>query len=287
MKRRTVALFAVVVAHASMCHADLAYSGLSNLVTQAEVIVVGQVVEQRSVLLPLTGTASNVSRVVTEQTIYGTVPTNGLWVSWLEDCPGHLGLKVGSRAVFFLSKGKENYGAVNFEEGVKHIEAANGGVLRKHQFAREGAVWEGARVKDFVKHLKTMVKKKRKTPQQDKSSVRDKTQSLIPEPKLSILLIRKTEAMPSLPSQPPVAVDAQAGTSLYLNDNAQILTAKSKDGKTLWSADIIKECGVPAVGKPRVRSVTVQDGKAKVVFGKHDFATVDLKSGEIECQGAD
>lgn len=88
-------------------------------------------------------------------------------------------------------------------------------------------------------------------------------------------------------SPPSIATDAQSGTSLYLDNNARILSAKAKDGKTLWSVDVIKECGVPAVGKPKVRSVTIQGGKANVVFGKHSFATVDLKSGEIEYQGAD
>ena len=88
-------------------------------------------------------------------------------------------------------------------------------------------------------------------------------------------------------SRTPVASDASSGTSLYLDDSAQILTAESRDGKTLWSANVIKECGVPAVGEPKVRSVSVQMGKVNVVFGKHSFATVDLKSGRIEYQGAD
>ena len=88
-------------------------------------------------------------------------------------------------------------------------------------------------------------------------------------------------------SKVSVASDVQSGTSLYLDDNAQILIAESKDGKTLWSVDVIKECGVPAVGEPKVRTVTVQKGKVNVVFGKHSFATVDLKSGTIEYQGAD
>lgn len=81
--------------------------------------------------------------------------------------------------------------------------------------------------------------------------------------------------------------DAPSGISLYLDDNAQILTAQSKDGKTLWSVDVIKECGAPAVGEPKIRNVTIQKRNVNVVFGKHSFATVDLESGEIEYQGAD
>jgi len=91
----------------------------------------------------------------------------------------------------------------------------------------------------------------------------------------------------SVPVEIPVATDTESGISLQLDDNAQILTAQSKDGKTLWSIDVIKECGVPAVGQPKVRSVTVEKGKVNVVFGKHSFATVDFRSGTIETQGAD
>ena len=50
-------------------------------------------------------------------------------------------------------------------------------------------------------------------------------------------------------SPPPVGIDRQSGTSIYLDENAQILTAKSKNGKTLWSVDVIKECGTPEVGE--------------------------------------
>ncbi len=85
----------------------------------------------------------------------------------------------------------------------------------------------------------------------------------------------------------PVAADTKSAISLYLDESARILTARSNDGKTLWSVDVIKECGVPAVGKPKIRHVTIQGGQVSVVFGKHDFATVDLKSGSVQYQGAD
>jgi hypothetical protein len=87
--------------------------------------------------------------------------------------------------------------------------------------------------------------------------------------------------------RPPAVIDSQSGASLYLYDNGQIITAKSKNGGTLWSVDVIKNCGAPAVGEPKVRSLTIRGGIVNVAFGKHDYATVDLKSGQIACQGAD
>ena len=87
--------------------------------------------------------------------------------------------------------------------------------------------------------------------------------------------------------EPPVATDTRSSTTLHLDDSSQILTAQSRDGKILWSVDVIKECGVPDVGEPKVRNVTIQDGKASVVFGKHDHAVVNLESGVIESHGAD
>ena len=92
----------------------------------------------------------------------------------------------------------------------------------------------------------------------------------------------------------PVATDAHSGTSFYLNDNAQILTAKTKDGKTLWAVDVLKECNtqsgatVPNNGEPIVRAVRPnQSGKVIVVIGMHDYATIDIHSGAIKYDGAD
>ena len=69
----------------------------------------------------------------------------------------------------------------------------------------------------------------------------------------------------------PINEDVQSGTSLYLDDSAQILTAESIDGKILWSVDVIKECGIPAVGDPKVRNVTIQDEKVDLEIDDTHF----------------
>ena len=64
-----------------------------------------------------------------------------------------------------------------------------------------------------------------------------------------------------------------------------------RDGRTVVvngvQYDPIQVCGVPAVGEPVVRSVTVSGQLVTVVYGKHSFAEIDAATGEIRCAGSD
>jgi hypothetical protein len=78
-------------------------------------------------------------------------------------------------------------------------------------------------------------------------------------------------------------------------DNA-IIYLVEKDGQTLtaydkndikWTVNIIKACGQPKVGKPEIRHIKLTDDKIQITFGKHDFASVDIKDGKVNYLGRD
>ena len=148
-------LFAVILACACACRADFVFAGLANLVKRAELIVVGQVVEQRSHMRPEFGIGVHASRIVVSQLLRGGIPKDRLWLSWMEDCGSHLELKVGSRAVFFLAKRGSQYHAVGDEEGVKLLDP-NGYQFQPHQFADVDSRWQNAKLPEFIRYLKNV-----------------------------------------------------------------------------------------------------------------------------------
>ena len=75
-----------------------------------------------------------------------------------------------------------------------------------------------------------------------------------------------------------------------------IIYLVEKDGQTLtafdnsnikWTVNIIKTCGQPKVGKPEIRHMKLTADKIQITFGKHDFASVDIKDGKVKYLGAD
>jgi hypothetical protein len=72
-----------------------------------------------------------------------------------------------------------------------------------------------------------------------------------------------------------------------VKDDNRTLVAKDKQGKVLWEVDVIKKAGAPTVGQPVIRHMTLKDGKVTVVYGKHSFADIDLKSGKLLASGSD
>lgn len=74
---------------------------------------------------------------------------------------------------------------------------------------------------------------------------------------------------------------------IYIVENAgQILTAYYNN-KVKWTADILKSCPKPEVGKPEIRYIKLTADKIEITFGKHDFANVDIVNGEVKCLGTD
>ncbi len=89
---------------------------------------------------------------------------------------------------------------------------------------------------------------------------------------------------PVKPNQLSVT-DQDSGMTVTVIDGGT-LEAKSKDGKVIWKA-IIADVKKPAVNQAPIRQITLKDGVVKVVYGKANFADVDLKTGKVVQQGSD
>ena len=81
-------------------------------------------------------------------------------------------------------------------------------------------------------------------------------------------------------------LDKKTNIIYFVEDNGEILSA-IKDNNKMWSANIIKECGKPLVGSPKIRHIEKKEDNIIVTFGKHSFAKIDIISGKIEFIGSD
>ncbi len=72
-----------------------------------------------------------------------------------------------------------------------------------------------------------------------------------------------------------------------MSENGRVLTATDKNGRVLWSIDVIEKAGPPAVGAPIIRHVSVVNGEISVVYGKHSFASFDPTTGKLLSSGSD
>lgn len=75
-----------------------------------------------------------------------------------------------------------------------------------------------------------------------------------------------------------------------------IIYLVEKDGQTLtafdnneikWTVNIIKICGQPRAGRPEIRRIMLTENEIEITFGKHDFASVEIKDGKVKYLGAD
>jgi hypothetical protein len=76
------------------------------------------------------------------------------------------------------------------------------------------------------------------------------------------------------------------GTIYLVEKDGQTLTAYNGN-EVKWTVNIIKTCRVPAVGKPEIRYLKLTHDKIQIVFGKHDYASVDIRDGKAKYLGAD
>ena len=81
-------------------------------------------------------------------------------------------------------------------------------------------------------------------------------------------------------------IKAGDGIIYLIEKDRQTLTAYDKI-EIKWTVNIIKACGEPEVGKPEVRYIKLTEDKIEITFGKHDFASVDIKDGKVKYLGAD
>jgi len=75
-------------------------------------------------------------------------------------------------------------------------------------------------------------------------------------------------------------------TVYFIENDNQTLSAYV-NGKLKWKTNVIKVCGKPKVGEPKIRYIKLNEKVIKLTFGKHSWAEVDLESGKTEFIGAD
>ena len=81
-------------------------------------------------------------------------------------------------------------------------------------------------------------------------------------------------------------IESKKGIIYYVEEDKKTLTAYSR-GEIKWKTNIIATCGEPEVGKPEIRYFKLEKGIIKVIFGKHNFAEIDIRDGKTECAGSD
>jgi hypothetical protein len=82
------------------------------------------------------------------------------------------------------------------------------------------------------------------------------------------------------------AHDTSTGTYFRVNDDGRVLTATDENGRVLWAVDVIEKAGAPFVGEPKIRHLSVVEGKVAVVYGKHSFANFEPKTGKLLSSGS-
>ena len=75
-------------------------------------------------------------------------------------------------------------------------------------------------------------------------------------------------------------------TVYFIENDNQTLSAY-ENGKLKWKTNVIKVCGKPEVGEPKIRYIKLNKKVIKVTFGKHSWAEVDVESGKTKFIGAD
>ena len=75
-------------------------------------------------------------------------------------------------------------------------------------------------------------------------------------------------------------------TVYFIENDNQTLSAY-ENGKLKWKTNVIKVCGKPKVGEPKIRYIKLNEKVIKVTFGKHSWAEVDMESGKTKFIGAD
>lgn len=82
--------------------------------------------------------------------------------------------------------------------------------------------------------------------------------------------------------------DPKTEMVFYVESNGRRLVAFAKDGSVAWSVDVLADAKIkPAQGVPVIRHLRMQDGELRVTCGKHDFAKVETKNGNVVYVGAD
>jgi hypothetical protein len=82
--------------------------------------------------------------------------------------------------------------------------------------------------------------------------------------------------------------DPKTENIFYVESNGRRLVAFKKDGTIIWSVDLLEATKVaPKSGQPVIRQLKLSEDLLQVVFGKHDFAEVQINSGKTKYVGSD
>jgi hypothetical protein len=82
------------------------------------------------------------------------------------------------------------------------------------------------------------------------------------------------------------------GIIYVINQDYKKLIAYA-DNEVKWTAEVLKICeddvpGKPEmIGKPEIRYLKLTTDKIHIVYGKHSFASVDIRDGKVSCLGSD
>ena len=97
----------------------------------------------------------------------------------------------------------------------------------------------------------------------------------------------KSHADDSRPAAPLTARDDSTGIGFRVSDNGRVVTATDQAGRVVWAVDVIEKAGAPAVGAPIIRHLSVLKGQVAVVYGKHSFANLEPRTGNLLSSGSD
>jgi hypothetical protein len=74
--------------------------------------------------------------------------------------------------------------------------------------------------------------------------------------------------------------------SFYFEKKNQTILAYQNE-KVMWKTNVMKICGKPSVGKPKIRLIEIGNKFLKIVYGKHSFAEIEVETGKVTCGGSD
>jgi outer membrane protein assembly factor BamB len=86
----------------------------------------------------------------------------------------------------------------------------------------------------------------------------------------------------------PSISDQKTGLTFNVGDDDKTLTATdAKTGKAVWKTNVIEAGGKPNVGQPVIRDLSIKDDVLTAIYGKHNFAKFDVKTGRLLEKGSD
>lgn len=74
---------------------------------------------------------------------------------------------------------------------------------------------------------------------------------------------------------------------LHISSDGEALEVRRSTDASVQRVNILAQCGLPAIGAPRIRDIRESGGVVAVTFGKHCSADVSLADLSVRCAGCD